>query len=193
MRSYSRLIKYEIDFRRAQSEHLSLIPVDDGKDPITFERFAQFITPFADLKDEDVALRHQFGELRLNRLNMLARVFLRKPTYHHVNAQWANYLGRFLAPFITIFLILTTILNSMQVELAVLSLQSESGTWLAFARASRWLSVIVLAIVAIFILALLILLSALFVNDQYFSHRFLRTKQKNANQTFGEIVKPGVV
>jgi len=193
VRSYSRLIKYEVDFRRAQSKELGLIPTDDGTDPITFERFARFIVPFSELKDEDVAIRFQFGELRLNRLNMMARFFLGKATFHHVNAQWANYLGRFLAPFITIFLILTTILNSMQVELAVMSLPTDSGSWLTFARASRWLSVIVLLIVAIVIIGLLILLLIMFFNDQYFSQFSLRAKQKGRNQTFGEITKLGVV
>ena len=182
-----------MDFRRAQSKELGLIPTDDGTDPITFERFARFIVPFSELKDEDVAIRFQFGELRLNRLNMMARFFLGKATFHHVNAQWANYLGRFLAPFITIFLILTTILNSMQVELAVMSLPTDSGSWLTFARASRWLSVIVLLIVAIVIIGLLILLLIMFFNDQYFSQFSLRAKQKGRNQTFGEITKLGVV
>ena len=66
MRTYAYLIKYETDFRKAQSAELGLIPTDDGKEPITYERFAQFIAPFAELDDDSVRPRYQYGEMPLD-------------------------------------------------------------------------------------------------------------------------------
>ncbi|KAH6705266.1 hypothetical protein BKA61DRAFT_617248 [Leptodontidium sp. MPI-SDFR-AT-0119] len=132
MRTYSCLIKYEIDFRKAQSTELGLIPTDDGENPITYERFAQFIAPFAELGDDRVRPRYQYGEMRLTRLNWFARFLLGRLTYHHIYPQWNQYLGRFLARFLTVFLLLSTALNAMQVELAVQSAPRGLGSWDAF-------------------------------------------------------------
>jgi hypothetical protein len=112
MRTYAYLIKFEIDFRKAQSTELGLIPTGD-KDPITYERFAAFISPFAELDDDRVGPRYHYGEMRLTRLNWFARFLLGRLTYHHIHAQWNDYLGRFLAPFLTVFILLSTALSAM--------------------------------------------------------------------------------
>ena len=82
LRTYSYLIRYETDFRLATNDALGLIPSDDVEHLITFERFAKFIAPFALLEDLSVNPRYHYGELRLTRLNMLAKLFLKKLTFH---------------------------------------------------------------------------------------------------------------
>ncbi|KAF2787255.1 hypothetical protein K505DRAFT_379712 [Melanomma pulvis-pyrius CBS 109.77] len=58
MRTYAYLIKYESDFRKAQSTELGLIPSNNGGDAITYEQFAQLIAPFAELDDTRVTPRY---------------------------------------------------------------------------------------------------------------------------------------
>lgn len=146
VRTYSYLVRYECDFRLATSdEHqLALIPKDDGSvsadgsDHITFQRFARFIATFQKLPDDTVSPRYCYGELRLSRLNMYARIFLRKLTFHHIDAQWGAYLRRFLAPILSIFAVLSVALSAMQVELGVQgSLQDSPPIWTHFAYASE--------------------------------------------------------
>ena len=139
VRSYSYLIRYECDFRLAtSSEHqLALLPKDDRSDQLTFERFAKFIAAFHKLSDESVSPRYCYGELRLSRLNRCARIFLGKLTFHHSDAQWGAYLGRFLAPLLSLFAVLSVALGAMQVELGVQgSLHDSLPKWTYFAYVS---------------------------------------------------------
>ena len=192
MRTYAILIRYEIDFRKAQSQELGLIPVSDGENPITYERFAQFIAPFAKLDDANVNPRYHYGEMRLTRLNWFARVFLRKLSYHRIHAQWNEYLGRFLAPFLTIFLLLAVALNAMQVELAVQSLASESSGWNRFAQISRWFAITTLfCVVGVSALSLALILF-MFMHGQIFAQKVLRQK-KSARHKSEKPLKTGVV
>jgi hypothetical protein len=179
MRTYSCLIKHEIDFRKAQSTELGLIPTDDGENPITYERFAQFIAPFAELGDDRVRPRYQYGEMRLSRLNWFARFLLGRLTYHHIHAQWNEYLGRFLAPFLTVFLLLSTALTAMQVELAVQSAPQGFRSWDAFSQVCRWFSVLVLILVAVVSALLIFLILFMFMHDQIFAQKVLRQKKSN--------------
>ena len=191
MRTYSCLIKYEIDFRKAQSTELGLIPDNDGKDPITYERFARFIAPFAELDDNKVKPRYRYGELRLTRLNWFARLLLGRLTYHHIHAQWNEFFGRFLAPFLTVFLLLTTALNAMQVELAVQAAPLGPQDWNGFSQMCRWVSVVVLILVVVVSALLISLMLFMFVHDQIFAQMVLRqkTRQKKSETR----LKSGVV
>lgn len=192
MRTYSCLIKYEIDFRKAQSTELGLIPTDDGENPITYERFAQFIAPFAELGDDRVRSRYQYREMRLTRLNWFARFLLGRLTYHHIHPQWNEYLGRFLAPFLTVFLLLSTALNAMQVELAVQSAPQGLGSWDAFCQVCRWFSVLVLILVAVVSALLIFLILFMFMHDQIFAQKVLRQK-KSKQKKIETSLKSGVV
>ena len=158
IRTYSYLVRYECDFLLATSdEHqLASTPKDDGSvsadgsDHITFERFARFIAAFQKLPDDSDSQRYCYRELRLSRLNICARIFLRKLTFHHIDAQWGAYLGRFLAPILSISALLSVPLSAMQAELGVRgSLQDSSPTWTHFAHVSRWFSRLILVITAI--------------------------------------------
>jgi hypothetical protein len=178
MRSYTYLIQHESDFKKAVSSELGLIPAytdDDSK--ITFEAFAEFMAPFEQVVDACVAPRFTYGELRLTRLNWLARVVLGKLTFHHMHAQWGSCLNRILAPFITVFVVLSTILNAMQVELAVQNLPRESGPWGDFAKASRWVAVVVLVLVALILVVFGGLVLFMFSHDLYFTRAVLRKKK----------------
>lgn len=192
MRTYSFLIKYEIDFHRAQSTELRLIPTGDESNPITYERFAQFIAPFTELDDDSVRPRYHYGELRLSRLNWFARFLLGRLTYHHIHAQWNEYFGRFLAPFLTLFLLLSTALTAMQVELAVQSFPRSSGNWDAFSQVCRWVSVLVLILVVVIFAVSIFLVLFMFIHDQIFAQKVLRQK-RSEKKKLGAILKSGVV
>jgi hypothetical protein len=192
MRTYSFLIRFDIDFRKVTSTDLGLIPVSNCDEDITFEKFATFIAPFADLPDSFVSPRYHCGELRLTRLNWLARIFLRKLTFHHIHAQWGSCLNRILAPFITVFVILSTILNAMQAELAAQGLPYELSSWTAFSETSRWFSVLVLFLSALILLTFIGLMLFMFVHDQWFARAVLRAKNNSHVRAASEM-KSGVV
>ncbi|KAH8587266.1 hypothetical protein B0O99DRAFT_642180 [Bisporella sp. PMI_857] len=177
MRTYAYLIKYEIDFRKAQSTELGLIPTDDGENPITYERYAQFIAPFAELDNDRVRPRYHYGEMRLTRLNWFARFLLGRWTYHRIHAQWNEYLGRFLAPFLTTFLLLSTALSAMQVELAVQSAPQGSGNWDAFSQMCRWVSIIILVLILVVSTLFILLVLFMFIHEQTFAQKVLRDKR----------------
>ncbi|KFY61925.1 hypothetical protein V496_04797 [Pseudogymnoascus sp. VKM F-4515 (FW-2607)] len=192
LRTYSYLIKYEIDFRKAQSTELGLIPTDDGENPITYERFAQFIAPFAEIDDDRVTPRYQYGEIRLSRLNWFARFLLGRLTYHHIHAQWNEYLGRVLAPFLTLLLLLSTALTAMQVELAVQSGPRVSGSWGAYAPMCRWVSVLVLILIVVISALLIFFVLFMFIHDQVFAQKVLRQK-RSKQRRLETSLKSGVV
>lgn len=201
VRTYSYLIRYECDFRLATSnEHqLALIPNDDGSvcadgsDHITFERFAGFIAAFQKLPDDSVSPRYRYGELRLSRLNMCARIFLRKLTFHHIDAQWGAYLGRFLAPLLSIFAVLSVALSAMQVELGVQgSLQESLPKWTYFAYVSRWFSCLILVIIVITMIFFSLLIAFMVLHDIWFARSVYRQRRR-APSSISNKFKSGVV
>jgi hypothetical protein len=153
MRTYYYLIQYESDFQKAISPELQLIPQLEGQDPITYEKFAKFVAQFRRLEDHEVAPRYSYGAMKLTRLNLLSRIFLRKLTYFHLHPEWSDYLGTLVAPIVTLFVLLSTTLNSMQVVLAT---QSSNGDaiWPRFVLVSKWFSFIVIFLVAIILVGL---------------------------------------
>jgi hypothetical protein len=192
VRSYSYLIRYESDFRLARSDTLCLIPADDGDGiPITFETFAIFIANFAELSDAHVSLRYEFGELRLTRLNIFARLFLGKLTFHHIDAQWSSYLGHFITPILSAFFVITLPLSAMQVGLAVQSLANPAGVWAMFAAAARWFSISTLIFVGVIIVFLAALVIFLFVHDICFARSVMY--RKRAGQDNPATSKSGVI
>lgn len=189
LRTYSYLVRYEADFRLASSDEFRLIPSDDGVEPITFERFAKFISPFSVLGDSSVNPRYHYGELRLTRLNMCAILFLGKLTFHHVDAQWRTYLGRFLAPMLSTFAVFSVILSAMQVELAVQNSPNDTKRWIHFSNVSRWFSITTLLLTAIGVIFMIMLITFMFVHDIWFAQNVLRRTEKHQEIDF----KSGVV
>lgn len=178
MRTYYYLIQYEVDFRRAISPELKLISREDGQDPIAYEEFIEFIDQFKCLEDRAVAPRYAYGALRLTRLNHLSRLFLGKLTYFHLYPHMSDYLGSFVAPIITLFAVLSTILNSMQVVLAAQGLNS-NDTWPVFLMISKWFAIVVIVLVALLLLGLVLFIVLMHLKDQYFAWSIKREQRRN--------------
>ena len=176
-----------------------LIPKDDGlgetdgSEQITFERFVKFISPFERLPDDLVNPRYHYGELRLSRLNMYAKVFLRKLTFHHVEAQWGSYLGQFLTPLLSVFAIISVALNAMQVQLGVQGLlQDSEPPWTYFAYVSRWFSCTILIIIATTITFFSSLIVFMLLHEFWFAKSVLHQRQKSP-ATMSKEFRSGVV
>jgi hypothetical protein len=171
MRTYAHLIQ----FPESTTLQLGLIPANDGKTDITFERFAKFIAPFAELDDIDVAARYHYGELRLAGLNWLIRFILKRLIFHHVDRHWGSTVGDFLAPFLTVFLLLAAILSAMQVELAAqdLTMQDRKGA-IYLARGCQGFSIAVVAFtVAVVVVSVGVVVFGL-IHDLIFNRRLVR-------------------
>ncbi len=168
MRTYYYLKQYEVDFSRATSSDLQLIPRLEGREPITFEEFADFIAHFHTLSDHEVASRYSYGALRLSRLNHLSRIFLHKWTYFHLHPRWSENLGRVVAPVVTLFAVLATILNSMQVVLAA---QGSNGdeVWPEFLFESKWFAIVVMFLVALILVVLAMIVVVMLLKDGAFA------------------------
>ena len=197
MRTYAHLIRYEIDFDRAISTALGLIPSDPDA---TYEKFAAFIAPFAALSDGDVGDRFAFGELRLNRLNLLARAALFRRTFFHVESHSGALVMKILAPLITLCVFVTTVLNGMQVEVSVQSLGGDAAGGLGsasddrftqFAVFSKWFSIAVIGFVFFTFLFMLGLMLTLFACDYCFSRAVKKRKEKDCQEAAK--MKSGIV
>ena len=139
MRTYYYLIQHESDFQIAKRSQL--LPFDSND--VTIEKFHQFIAGFGEIQDDEVSPRYSaYGTLRLSRLNIWAKVFLRRFQFYQVNREYSEYFARFYAPVLFFFGILTVILSAMQVIL-----QANNGdangkeNWAALQSASLWFSV----------------------------------------------------
>ncbi|KAK4693280.1 hypothetical protein P7C71_g4088, partial [Lecanoromycetidae sp. Uapishka_2] len=139
LRTYSYLILYQSDFRIAQREDLQLIPRD-----VTWENWCRFSADCALIKENAVAPRYHYGELRLTRLNSLTTIFLRKMHYHQTDNQYREYFGRFCGPLLFLFASLSVLLNTLQVGLAVQQVHGER--WLAINTLSASVTMIALSL-----------------------------------------------
>ncbi|KAL8746077.1 MAG: hypothetical protein Q9190_001862 [Brigantiaea leucoxantha] len=194
MRTYCHLVHHETDYRIALEK--GLIPNDastgGGNNPISWDAFAKLIASFDGFDDSSVSPRYQYGELRLSRLNFYSRIFLRKLTFHHIEAQWGQFVGSAVAPFIIMFAILAVILNAMQVELAVQAQGSTKSSWITFANVSKWVAVLILVFVMLVILFITVLVATLFFHDIWFARSIIHDK-KTSRDTSWESRKSGVV
>ncbi|KAI0898020.1 hypothetical protein F4806DRAFT_387088 [Annulohypoxylon nitens] len=143
LRSYSFLIRHESDFIIAQRNNL--LPKY-----VSFQKFQVFIQPFRSIRDDQVAHRYQYGQLRLTRLNWLVhfikiyQILSRHHTayklpWNYVETLWqtSQYIQKYAAPLVFVLLLLSLILSSMQVILAALG----DKTWHSFVRVSWIFSV----------------------------------------------------
>ena len=152
-RSYYYLVIHESDFNLAQ--HHKLIPTD-----ITFEDFHSFIDNFGDIQDTNVSLRYTFGDLRLSRLNWLAKSHLGRLQYLKVHRQYHTYFSRFYGPLLFIFAVFTVVLDAMQVTIGTSTvLADQDRGWSIVISICRWFSIITILLVLLIILLLLCMLS----------------------------------
>ncbi|KAI9676588.1 MAG: hypothetical protein M1822_008302 [Bathelium mastoideum] len=117
LRSYAFLIEYHIDFIMAKELHL--IPED-----VEWIRWSKFIHSFRCLKDDHVAKRYHYGQLRLSRLNWVVRLVHPQHSstnwfYHVPHWSITEYLAQATIPLLFIFASISLALSSMQVVLSV--------------------------------------------------------------------------
>ena len=179
MRSYSHLIQFDIDFRRAIE--LGLMPAANTQHPITYSKYAAFIHPFAQLPDTTVNARYEYGELRLTRLNVLAPFCIFRLSYFHIEAQWRTYLGQFFAPILTVFVLITTTLNAMQVQLTAQTLQ-ELRNWYFFTNICPWFSIAVVVLILATVVLFIFIVIVMFVHDYCFAREVKRRKKGDIQQ-----------
>lgn len=195
MRTYSYLVRYESDFSLAQEK--GLIPKNEpSKDDeclMSWVNFVRLVSSFDGFGDEEVSPRYSYGELRLTRLNFYSRIFLRKLTFHHIEAQWGTFLSSALAPFVVFFIIISVILNAMQVVLAVQNIDNPGLSWTAFTSVSKWFSVFVLVLAMLVILFILLLTTFLFIHDVHFAQSILKGKKRDPEGGAWSNKKSGVV
>jgi len=174
LRTYCYLIQYEVDFRIALEKHL--LPSIEGQEAMTFEQFTKFILQFEHIDNSQVSPRFQYGSLRLSGLNIMA-FFTGKLTYFHLYPRWRDYFTHLFAPIITAVAVMSVILSSMQVELAVEALAGQNPLP-GFAETSRWSSVVTLFLMAIFIAIVFALVIFIFFNNQIFALRMIHRSRK---------------
>ena len=134
LRTYSYLIQHESDFKIAKHDQLGLLPAE-----IEWPQFCKLMDEIKDsIQDVDVSRRYHYGELRLSRLNLYAPIFLHKFYFEQVHGQYGEHFARFYGPILFLFAIVSTILNGMQVGLAVEQVSSKH--WVALWSVSRWFS-----------------------------------------------------
>ncbi|KAJ9161068.1 hypothetical protein NKR19_g2624 [Coniochaeta hoffmannii] len=184
LRSYYYLIQYEIDFDLACEK--KLVPKKpDGNHP-SYEEFCDFIANFRDAGDTHVSRRFHYGELRLSRLNKTAMLFRGHLAYFHIHPQWGSYLSHVLAPIITVFVVISVVLNSMQVTLqAVAGPDGVAHHWHAFVSVAAYFPVVVICLIAVVISAAIGGIVIMGVKDLVWSKR-VRHRKAQGDVTAGE-------
>ncbi|KAI5462215.1 hypothetical protein BGZ63DRAFT_208051 [Mariannaea sp. PMI_226] len=169
LRTYSLLIQHESDFVIAQSSNL--IPKS-----ITYPEFEDFISAFRFIGDEVVSKRYMYGQFRLTRLNWAVR--LCRPAsatnktifpwyYHEMRWQTADYLRDYGAVAVFIFAVLSLILSSLQVMIAVQALPTRSS----FLRFSWVFSIITMIFCASLVFATILGIIVLLLVQTQFAAR----------------------
>ncbi|KAI0376670.1 hypothetical protein F5Y04DRAFT_292422 [Hypomontagnella monticulosa] len=167
LRSYGFLIRYESDFIIAQ--RANLLPKY-----VSFQQFQKFVEPFRSYRDDEVAHRYQYGQLRLTRLNWAIRIMkiwrILQPHLAQEKLPWnyqeqiwqtSGYVQTYVTPLVFIFAVLTLILSSMQVAIAALGATEED----VFIRVS-WGFSIAIIVFAVSLAAIVIIAVALVLGIQ---------------------------
>ena len=113
LRSYCSLIQRPLDLSTAQESNLI------SKD-VTWEQWA----PFRDIVltktgDMNINKRYEYGELRLNRLDIIYRFTGRGLTYFTVHRTYKTYFVQYFSTFATVFAFVAIVLTAMQVLVTI--------------------------------------------------------------------------
>jgi hypothetical protein len=103
--------------------------------------------------------------------------FTGKLTYFYLYPQWRDYFTHLFAPIITAVTVISIILSSMRIELAVKALASRT-LLPGFAETSRWSPVVILFLMAISMAIFLVLAIVLFFKNQIFALRMIHQRRK---------------
>ncbi|KAL8860912.1 MAG: hypothetical protein Q9178_002667 [Gyalolechia marmorata] len=182
MRTYYYLIEYESDMHIAKQARL--LPHDDNND-MTLEAFHQFIASFGDVQDNEVSPRYaNYGTLRLSRLNLWAKVFLRRFQFYQVNRQYSEYFARFYGPILFLFGVLTVALSAMQVGLQASDDNKNTQDshrkhhWAALTSSSLWFSVLTLLCICAIGLIMSSLLGFMLLRELAFAIKDLLVRRR---------------
>lgn len=173
LRTYYYLIQYESDFDIACNKDTRLLPLG-----ISWVEFCNFSSTFQDIENDLVSERYHYGELRLTRLNLYAKIWLGKFYYERVHGQYGTFFARFYGPLLFMFGILSIILSAMQVELSAETLMTNLR-WQSFWFACRWFAVIILACMTLLTVVLVCLLVGMVVDEWIFALRARYEKKKS--------------
>lgn len=171
LRTYYHLIRHESDFGIAKEDHLRLIPRY-----VEWEDFCRFISNFGPIQDADVSPRYHYGELRLSRLNFYAPFLFGKFHFQKPYGQYSDYFGRFYGPLLFVFAVASTVLSSMQVEMAVEQISAAQGEVLW--SVCRWTSTVILAGTGLIALGFCLLWLWLFCDEWVYALRYRARKRK---------------
>lgn len=139
VRSYRYLCRYESDLQIAHTS--ALIPKD-----VEWHALCKFLDGFRFVTDAEVSQRYHYGELRLSRLNLWSKVFLRT-TFERLEVQLGAYIASYYGPWIVVFAVLSVVLNAMQVILSTAI--PGNNPWPVFVQVSKYFGVAALGLVAL--------------------------------------------
>lgn len=173
LRTYYYLIQHESDLNIAVNES-RLLPSG-----ITWTEYCAFSQNLAAIGDGVVSKRYHYGELRLTRLNLWAKLLIGKFHYERVHGQYGAFFAQFYGPLLFIFGVLSIILSAMQVELGAESLLA-THQWESVWFVCRWFAVIVLMCIFLLTIILVMLLVGMIVDECAFAlkARYKRRKLK---------------
>jgi hypothetical protein len=118
--SYILLVSYEIDFILAQELHL----LPSGLDWKGWLDIVQELLPRFLVDEQKVSPRYRYGELRLNRINLIYKLDSRFRFqylcrgYHYNSQTYRSYINRNFGWLLVVFVYFTILLTAMQVGLA---------------------------------------------------------------------------
>ncbi len=113
LRSYCSLIRSRVDLAVAHRSDLV------SKD-VTWERWSSFRDRILNKTyDCHINRRYHYGELRLNRLDIIYRVTGRGLTYFTVHRNYKTYFAQYISLFATVFAFVAVILAAMQVLVGI--------------------------------------------------------------------------
>jgi hypothetical protein len=175
MRSYYYLIRSQSDMDIAIESRL--VPVDKDR----YAELLKKLNSYREVNDVAVTARYQYGELRLTRLNFYIKFYKRELYYHRTYGQYGEYLSNVVAPWVFVFLALSTALSAMQLVLAA---RQSSGTgWASFSSASQWFGVACLLLTAACIFLVLGVVVGLLLREALYTirhHKYVQEAQDSS-------------
>jgi hypothetical protein len=178
LRTYRYLIQHESDFNIAQQDNLRLLPKD-----VDWTSFRRFVSELNCIEDSVVSMRYFYGELRLTRLNFYAPLLLRKFHFEQVHGQYGDFFARMYGPILFVFALVSTVLNSMQVALAVE--QVVDAHWKIVWSLSRWFSMISLLGVAVISMWFILLWLWMFLDEWMYTIRRKIERRRETRKMLG--------
>ena len=124
--------------------------------------------------------RYHYGELRLSRLNFYAPFLFGKFNFQKPHGQYSDYFSRFYGPVLFTFAVASTVLGSMQVEMAVEQVSTTRGVLLL--SVCRWTSTVILVGTILIALGFWLIWLWLFCDEWVYALKCRARKRREAVQ-----------